>query len=235
MASSTSNSSTISPSSSSMMSSRVTSPAVPPYSSITIAMWNRCCCISRSRSATPLVSGTKWAGRASSLTGWSSWSSRSARIRSLACTMPTTSSMPCAAHGDAAVAVEDGHLHGVGHPEVGGDGDHVGARHHHLAHDGVAELDHRLDEPALLRLDHRVLDRQVGDGEQLLLRRVRPALEALAGEEDVGEPDQPARQQPERTPARQRLDRVGRPPARPGRCAGSPMSWGRPRRRRRRA
>ena len=55
-------SSTISPTSSSRQSSRVTSPAVPPYSSTTIAMWNFSACISRISSATGLVSGTKWAG-----------------------------------------------------------------------------------------------------------------------------------------------------------------------------
>ena len=35
------------------------------------------------------------------------------------------------------------------------DEDHVGARHHHLAHDGVAELEHRVDHLALAGLDHR--------------------------------------------------------------------------------
>ena len=36
----------------------VTSPAVPPYSSITIAMWVRLACISRSNSSTGFDSGT---------------------------------------------------------------------------------------------------------------------------------------------------------------------------------
>ena len=151
-----------------------------------------------------LVSGTKRAGRASSATVRSSRPSRSARMRSLAWTTPTMSSMPARAHGDPAVAVEDHDLHRVGDPEVGGDRDHVGSRHHHLAHDGVAELDDRLDELALLGLDDVLLHREVGHGEELLLRRVRAPLEALARQEHVGEADQAARQQPERAAAGQR-------------------------------
>ena len=61
--SSTSYSSVISPTISSSRSSIVTSPAVPPYSSTTIAMWNFSVCISRSSSATRFDSGTKCAGR----------------------------------------------------------------------------------------------------------------------------------------------------------------------------
>ena len=41
----------------------VTRPAVPPYSSTTIAMWVCWACISRSSSSTGLLSGTKTAGR----------------------------------------------------------------------------------------------------------------------------------------------------------------------------
>ncbi len=44
----------------------MTRPAVPPYSSITTAMWNLSCCISRSSSATRFCSGTNTAGRTSS-------------------------------------------------------------------------------------------------------------------------------------------------------------------------
>ena len=46
----------------------VTSPAVPPYSSITMARWIRSCCISRSSSSTGLLSGTKVAGRITEVT-----------------------------------------------------------------------------------------------------------------------------------------------------------------------
>jgi hypothetical protein len=47
----------------------VTRPAVPPYSSMTTATWIRSRCISRSRSATGLLSGTKVAGRITRPTG----------------------------------------------------------------------------------------------------------------------------------------------------------------------
>ena len=44
------------------------SPAVPPYSSTTTAMWNFSSCISRRRSETSLDSGMNLAGRADSRT-----------------------------------------------------------------------------------------------------------------------------------------------------------------------
>ena len=56
-------SSAISPTISSRMSSIVTRPAVPPYSSMAIATWIRCVCICRSNSSTGLLSGTNVAGR----------------------------------------------------------------------------------------------------------------------------------------------------------------------------
>ncbi len=95
-------------------------------------------------------------------------------------------------HGQPAEAVEEHDLHGVGHAELRGHRDHVRPRHHHLAHDRVAQLDHRLDELALLGLDDVLLDGEVRDGEELLLRRVRTALEPLAGQQRVGEADEPA-------------------------------------------
>ena len=50
------------------MSSIVTRPAKPPYSSTTIAMWIRWACISRSSSSTGLDSGTNVGGRMTSST-----------------------------------------------------------------------------------------------------------------------------------------------------------------------
>ena len=50
---------------------------------------------------------------------------------------------------------------------VGADGDHVGPGHHHLPHHGVAELDDRVDEGALLGLDDLPLDGHVGHGQEL--------------------------------------------------------------------
>ena len=65
---------------------------------------------------------------------------------------------------------------GVGHGGRRAHGDHVGAGHHDLAGDGVAELDDRLDQLALLVLDDLVLGGGVDDAEQLLARtRTGPA------------------------------------------------------------
>ena len=72
----------------------VTSPAVPPNSSTTAAMCTLDDCISRSRSRTGLVSGTKWAGRATSVTGTASEGAFNRCSRSLAYTTPTMSSAP---------------------------------------------------------------------------------------------------------------------------------------------
>ena len=44
----------------------------------------------------------------------------------------------------------------------GVDRDHVGPRHHHLAHHGVTELEDRVDELALLGFDRRLLRGDVG-------------------------------------------------------------------------
>ena len=86
-----------------------------------------------------------------------------------------------------------------------GDDDHVGPRHHHLAGDGVAELDDALDELALLVLDHLVLGGRLDDAEQLLLADERALLEALAGQEHVGQPDQAAADRAQRRERHQPL------------------------------
>ena len=57
-----------------------------------------------------------------------------------------------------------------------GDDDHVRLRHHHLAGDGVAELDDALDQLALFVLDHLVLGGRLDDAQQLLLAHERPLL-----------------------------------------------------------
>ena len=61
------------------------------------------------------------------------------------------------------------------------DRDHVGARHHDLAHEGVGELEDRVDELAVVLLDELVLGRLVDDAEQLLLRRERRAARRRRG------------------------------------------------------
>jgi len=77
----------------------VMSPAVPPYSSTTIPMWNFSSCISRSRSEASFDSGMNLAGRTLSRTGWAALPARSARTRSLAYAMPMMSSIPSASTG----------------------------------------------------------------------------------------------------------------------------------------
>ena len=86
---------------------------------------------------------------------------------------------------------------------VGVDRDHVGPRHHHLAHDRVAELEDRVDELALLGLDRRLLRGDVGHREDLLLGDERPAAQPLAREHDVGEPDEAAREEAQRRELRE--------------------------------
>jgi hypothetical protein len=110
----------------------------------------------------------------------------------------------------AAEAVEQHDLHGIGHSELGGDGHHVGARHHHFAGDRVTELDDGLDELALVLLDDVLLDREVRHREELLLRGVRPAGEALPRQQHVGEADQGARQEPQRRQRRHEAHGPGR-------------------------
>jgi hypothetical protein len=72
------------------------------------------------------------------------------------------------------------------------DPDHVGAGHHHLAGDGVAELEHRLDHLALAVLDHAALLGHVDQLAQLDLGGERALAEALAGRQRVAEQDQQA-------------------------------------------
>ena len=62
------------------------------------------------------------------------------------------------------------------------DRDHVGTRPHDLAHDGVAELEDRVDEPALLALDLLLVGRDVGHRAEVLLGDERALLQPLARE-----------------------------------------------------
>ncbi len=75
---------------------------------------------------------------------------------------------------------------------------HVRSGHHDLPNDGVAEVDDGVDEGAFLPLDHVVLDRRVGHGQQLLLGHERPLLDALAGQDEVGDADEGAGDPPDR-------------------------------------
>ena len=167
--SSMSYSSTISPTSSSRQSSSVISPATPPYSSATIARWNFSACISRISRPTGLFSGMKRTGRATSSAGVSPRPSRSAPDQVLGVEQPDDVVAVLAAA--PAAGCSRGRWPGRGRRDRGvvGHDDHVGPRHHHLAGDGVAELDDALDELALLVLDDLVVGGRLDDAEQLLL------------------------------------------------------------------
>ena len=199
--SSTSNSSTISPTSSSMRSSRVTSPAMPPYSSTTTAWWNLSACISRIRSDTRLVSGTKWAARRWARTG----------VGALALSHRPDHVLRV---GDADHIVDlliDGRHPAVADLQrplqdgldrlVGIDGHHVGAGHHHLPYHGVAELDDGVDQCPLLGLDDLLLQGHVGHGQQLGLGHVGSQVLPLLPDEQVGQTDEGPRQHPHRPEA----------------------------------
>ena len=69
---------------------------------------------------------------------------------------------------------------------------HVGARHHHLADEGVAELEDRVDHLALHRLDHLGLAGEVDQVAQLVLGRERAVPEAAARGHDVADQDEQA-------------------------------------------
>ena len=90
-----------------------------------------------------------------------------------------------------AVTVGDREVERFGGRGVMGHDDHVGPRHHHFARHRVAELDDALDELALLVLDHLVLRRLGDDPEQLALGHERATLDPLAGQDPVGQADQP--------------------------------------------
>ena len=72
------------------------------------------------------------------------------------------------------------------------DGDHVGARHHDLARDGVAELEDRVDHLALAGLDQRALARQVDQVAQLGLALERAVAVAAPRRHRVAEGDEQA-------------------------------------------
>ena len=92
---------------------------------------------------------------------------------------------------------------------------HVGARHHHLADDGVAELEDRVDHLPLAGLDEVALLGQVDQVAQLRLGVERALAEAAAGGERVAEQDQQPRHRAEHPVERHResgggqADRVG--------------------------
>ena len=76
--------------------------------------------------------------------------------------------------------------------------DDVRARHHDLAHDRVAELEDRVDHPALRLLDAPFLMADFGHRADVLLRDERALLEPLPRQQDVRHRDQQPRRHGER-------------------------------------
>ena len=183
-------SSTISPTSSSRQSSSVISPAMPPYSSATIARWNLPACISRISRATGLFSGMNRTGRTRSVGRLVAATFPLGADEVLGVEQPDDVLAVGAVQRQPAVAVGDRQVEGGADRGVVGHDDHVRPRHHHLAGHRVAELDDALDELALLVFDDLVLGRLGDDPEQLALGHERSALDALAGKDPVGQADQ---------------------------------------------
>ena len=149
---STSYSSRISPTISSSRSSMVTSPAVPPYSSTTIAhcvcwRWN---CFSSS--GTRLLSGTTTAGRSSAVIGRAS-SPASSATRSFTNTKPAMLSRLSLKTGNREYSCSRNSARRSPMVASSRMRDDVGARRHDLADQRVAEVDDALQQPALLAFD----------------------------------------------------------------------------------
>ena len=227
--SSASYSSVISPTISSRMSSIVTTPAVPPYSSTTIAMWLRVRCISLSSSSMRLLSGTYTAGRMTAV------STAAAVVRSGLCFALGPHQVLEVGDADDVVDVLPQHRQprvaaAQGQPQHLVDGGvalhphHVRAGHHHLADERVAQLEHRVDHLALGLVDDAAGAGHVDQLAQLHLGGERALAEALAGRHRVADQDQQLGQRAEQR--RERPDRRGdrRRPARRGAggraCAG---------------
>src|SRR5207249_4307980 len=80
------------------------------------------------------------------------------------------------------------------------DGDDVRARHHDLADDGIAEFEDRVDYFPLGLFDAALLVPDLGHRPDVLLGDEWALLQALAGQEYIGEPDQQARREGECAP-----------------------------------
>src|ERR1700730_8204905 len=147
-------SSLMSPISSSTRSSRVTMPAVPPYSSTTMARWARSRRISDSAESTVLLIGRNFTGRTIRLTG----------TRSLATPGPGTAQVPDVHEADhVVVGVLVYRQPRMRHPRDnrGGLGDrgfrvqedHLGARHQDLADLPFARVEDLADDVPFVLAD----------------------------------------------------------------------------------
>ena len=95
------------------------------------------------------------------------------------------------AHDVVSLVVDDGHArdalleedrHRLTRGRRGIHRHHVGARNHHGAHERVGEVEHRVDQLAVVLLDELVLGGLVDDAEQLLLRREGRAARRTRGD-----------------------------------------------------
>src|SRR5215204_1584539 len=102
-------------------------------------------------------------------------------------------------HGNARIPGLQEQGHGL--PEVRGgvDRDHVGARHHHLADDGVVELEDRVDELAVALFEHVELGCLVDHAEQLLLAGDARESDA-SGRHAIAQGDERVRERSEQDP-----------------------------------
>ena len=190
---SSSYSSVISPTISSRMSSMVTIPAVPPNSSTTITRCTRLSCISFSSSSTGLESGHQTGlriMRADPLGGLGVRLVVDPLDHVLEVEHADHVVQPVADHRDAAEAGAQRQRDRLAQGLVLLDEHHVGPRHHHLAHDRVAEVEDRVDHPALAGLDHLAGLGQVDQLAQLGLGRERAVAEPLARGQRVADQDQ---------------------------------------------
>ena len=216
-------SSVISPTISSSRSSMVTRPAVPPYSSTTTAMcWRVGLHLAQQRVDRLGVGHVERRPhhRVDALGGLRRrGASKTRRTDVLEVGEADDVVEVLADHRDPGEAAAQEQRHRLAQVLVALDVDHVGARHHHLAHDGVAELEDRVDHLPLAGLDHRGRLGEVDQLAQLGLGRERALAEAAARGDRVADQDQQPRDRAE-DPGRRREDRRRPTRARPARRAG---------------
>ena len=168
-------------------------PAVPPNSSTTMTRCTRLACISCSSSSTGLESGHQTGLRIIELDPL-----RVCGVRRVVDPLDHVLEVEHADHVIESVpdhrdpAEAGAQRQGDRLPErlVLLDEDHVGTRHHHLAHDRVAQVEHRVDHPPLTGLDHLAGLGQVDQLAQLGLGCERPVAEALARRQRIADHDQ---------------------------------------------
>ncbi len=137
-----------------------------------------------------MVSGTKWAGRPKVAHGLASVTFALGADQVLGVGDADDVVDVPGVDGEPGESGFDGHAQGLGHRQISVQGPHVGPGHHDLAHDGVAELDDRMDQLAFVALDHILLQGDVGHGQKLRFAHSDPL--GPRAEEHVGQADQPA-------------------------------------------